>query len=253
MRPEVLRFPTHERPQAQYVRTHLAAAYRILAQMKMDDLTYTHLSARVPGEESYYIYPFGWLFEEVTASCLLKVSLDGEVLEGRENAYNQTGYVIHGALYKNRPDINAVFHLHTTAGVAVSAMDCGLLPISQFALHFYNRMAYYDYDSLALDNERQGVNLAGDLGQRKAMILRNHGTLTCGTSIPEAFLYMYFLEQACKVQCSVLSSGQKVVIPSAKVCERAAKDLRDFEPNFGLRDWTALVRKLDRTDPRYRD
>lgn len=236
-----------------HVRTHLAAAYRILAALKMDDLTYTHLSARLPDAEAYFIYPFGLLFEETTASCLLKVSLEGEILEGRESQYNQTGYVIHGSIYKNRPDINAIFHLHTTAGIAVSAMECGLLPLSQFAFHFYNRLAYHDYDSLALDHKRQGIQLAEDLDQKKAMILRNHGTLTCGKTIHEAFLYMHFLEQACKVQCKVLASGQKIIIPSSDVCEKAAQDMRNFEPDFGIRDWTALLRTLDQVSPKYMD
>ncbi len=236
-----------------YIKTQLAAAYRILAMLKMDDLTYTHLSARLPGADFYFIYPFGLLFEEVSASGLLKVSFDGEVLEGEEREYNQTGYVIHGNIYKSRPSVNAVFHMHTTAGVAVSAMDCGLLPLSQFSFHFYNRVAYHTYDSLALDNDRQGVSLVQDLGQQKSMILRNHGTLTCGATVHEAFLYAYFLEQACKVQCAALGSGQKVVIPPKKVCEQAAQDVRNFEPDFGLRDWAALLRKLDRTDPTYKD
>lgn len=236
-----------------HVRTQLAAAYRIFAQMQMDDLTYTHLSARLPGADTYFIYPFGQLFEEVTASSLLKVSLEGEVLEGQESQYNQTGYVIHGNIYKKRPDINAVFHLHTIAGVAVSAMKCGLLPLSQFSFHFYNRLAYHAYDSLTLEDLRQGENLVRDLGLKKALILRNHGTLTCGETIQEAFLYMYFLEKACQVQCAALSSGQKLIIPPAEVCEQAAQDVREFEPDFGQRDWTALLRKLDRTDSTYRE
>ena len=234
-------------------RITLAAAYRILAQRQMDDLTYTHLSARVPGEDAYFIYPFGLLFEEVTASSLLKVSLEGEILEGEEIQYNQTGYVIHGSIYKQRPDINAVFHLHTTAGVAVSAMECGLLPLSQFSFHFYNRIAYHGYDSLALDYKRQGDQLAQDLGAHKALILRNHGTLTCGATVPEAFLYMHFLEQSCRVQCAAMASGQDLTIPSPEVCEKAAQDLRNFEPTFGERDWTALIRQLDRMDPSYRE
>ncbi len=233
-------------------RTTLAAAYRLLAQRQMDDLTYTHLSARVPGEEAYFIYPFGMLFEEVTASSLLKVSLTGEILEGEEVQYNQTGYVIHGSIYQRRPEINAVFHLHTTAGVAVSAMACGLLPLSQFSFHFYNRLAYHGYDSLALDYRRQGDQLAEDLGPHKAMILRNHGTLTCGTTVPEAFLYMHFLEQSCRVQCAALSAGQPLTMPPPEVCEKAAKDLRAFEPTFGERDWTALIRQQDMWDLSYR-
>lgn len=235
------------------VRIHLAAAYRILADLKMDDLTYTHLSARLPGSDAYFIYPFGLLFEEVTASNLLKVSLEGEVLEGKESQYNQTGYVIHGSIYKNRPDINAIFHLHTVAGIAVSSMDCGLLPISQFSFHFYNQIAYHAYDSLALENERQGEHLVHDLGQKKVMFLCNHGTLTCGTTIHEAHLYMHFLEQACRVQCAALAGNQKMTLPPHKVCKQAAQDLRDFEPDFGIRDWTALLRKLDRIDPTYKE
>lgn len=246
-------FPSKEHLTERQTRTHLAAAYRILADMKMDDLTYTHLSARIPGADAYFIYPFGLLFEEVTASSLLKVSLDGKVLEGKESQYNQTGYVIHGNIYKNRPDVNAIFHLHTIAGVAVSAMDCGLLPLSQFAFHFYNRLAYHTYDSLTLDHQRQGGNLVKDLGLKKAMMLHNHGTLTCGKTVQEAFLYMYFLERACQVQCAVLSSGQKVVIPPKEVCEQAAQDVRNFEPDFGGRDWATLLRKLDRMDPTYMD
>jgi len=235
------------------VRIQLAAAYRIFADLGMDDLTYTHLSARLPGSDTYFIYPFGLLFEEVTASNLLKVSLNGEVLEGTESQYNQTGYIIHGSIYKNRPDVNAVFHLHTTSGIAVSAMDCGLLPLSQFSFHFYDQIAYHSYDSLALENTRQGENLAHDLGLKKAMMLCNHGTLTCGATIHEAFLYMHFLEQACKVQCAALSAGQKVIIPPHNICEQASRDMRNFEPNFGIRDWTALIRKLDRIDSSYRD
>lgn len=244
---------SHVSTEERHMRIQLAAAYRIFAQMKMDDLTYTHLSARLPGADTYFIYPFGELFEEVTAFSLLKVSLEGKILEGEESQYNQTGYVIHGNIYKKRPDVNAVFHLHTTAGVAVSVMECGLLPLSQFSFHFYNRLAYHTYDSLTLEDQRQGGNLVQDLGLKQAIILRNHGTLTCGATVQEAFLYMYFLEKACQVQCAVLSSGQKVIIPPAEVCERAAQDVRDFEPDFGQRDWTALVRKLDRTDPTYRE
>lgn len=245
--------PVIERAHEREVRMNLAAAYRILAQLDMDDLTYTHLSARLPGSDSYFIYPFGLLFEEVTASSLLKVSLEGKVLEGTESQYNQTGYVIHGNIYKSRPDVNAIFHLHTVAGVAVSAMECGLLPLSQFSFHFFNRLAYHTYDSLALDDHRQGTNLTKDLGQKKAMILRNHGTLTCGSTVHEAFLYMYFLDQACKVQCAALAGGQKIIVPPHKVCEQAAQDVRNFEPDFGIRDWTALLRKLNRTDPTYMD
>lgn len=239
--------------QEKSLRIQLAAAYRLLADQKMDDLTYTHLSARLPDADSYFIYPFGLLFEEVTASNLLKVSLEGDVLEGSESQYNQTGYVIHGSIYKQRPDINAVFHLHTPAGIAVSAMESGLLPLSQFSMHFYNRLAYHAYDSLALDYKRQGEQLARDLGDKKAMLLVNHGTLTCGGTIHEAYLYMHFLEQSCRVQCAALAGSQQVILPPHKVCEQAAQDVRNFEEDFGIRDWNALLRRVERLDPSYRE
>lgn len=226
------------------VRQNLALAYQILAYLKMDDLTYTHLSARVPGETQFYIYPFGHLFSEVTADNLLTVDLEGKVLEGTESQYNQTGYVIHSNIYRARSDINAIFHLHTPMGVAVSAMKCGLLPISQFSFHFYNRLAYHAYDALALDNDRHGMQLVKDLGMHKAMLLQNHGTLTCGATLHEAFFYVYYLEQACRVQCTALSSGQDLISPPFEVCEQAAQDMRAFEPDLGYRDWQALKRLI---------
>ncbi len=236
---------------AQKIRKDLAACYQIFAMLEWDDLTYTHISARIPGDDAYYIYPFGMLFEEVTASSLLKVSLNGEVLEGTESQYNRTGYVIHGAIYQNRPDVNAVIHLHTTAGVAVSAMKSGLLPISQFSYHFYNRIATHTYDSLALDHDRHGKQFFNDLENHKAMLLQNHGTLTCGGDLQEAFLYMHFLEQACQVQCKALAGGNELHTPPPEICEQAFQDMRNFEPEFGHRDWKALLRKLDREGSTY--
>jgi ribulose-5-phosphate 4-epimerase/fuculose-1-phosphate aldolase len=226
------------------IRENLALAYRMLAHLKMDDLTYTHLSARVPGRDCYYIYPFGLLYSEVTAQNLLMVSFEGEVIEGSELQYNRTGYVIHSAIYKARPDIHAIFHCHSHAGVAVSAMECGLLPISQFALHFYNRIAYHRYNSLALDPKEHNEALIGDLAHHKTMILENHGTLSCGSTLHEALFYTYHLEQACKVQCLALQSGQPLIIPPADVCEKAVHDLLNFEQDLGFRDWQALKRLI---------
>jgi ribulose-5-phosphate 4-epimerase/fuculose-1-phosphate aldolase len=222
----------------------LTLAYHFFAELGMDDLTYTHLSARPhPGANYYYIYPFGQLFEEVSENTLLKVSLDGELLEGSEYQYNKTGYTIHGSLYKARPDIQAIYHLHTIDGVAVSALKEGLLPISQFAFHFYNRISYHNYDSLTLNGD-QGAQMAKDLGpHNKAMILRNHGTLTAGSTIQEAFFYMYYLEKACRAQCKILSMTNTPLMPPADVCEKTAQDMRNFEPDLGQRDWQALKRK----------
>ena len=157
------------------IRDNLSIAYQSFALQGMDDLTYTHLSARVPGADAYFIFPFGLLFEETTPTNLLKVSLDGEILEGSEHQYNRTGYVMHGSIYRARPDINAVFHLHTTATVAVSALKEGLLPISQWALHFYDRVAYHTYNSLTLDLEEQGDPFIKDLADKRVMLMRNHG------------------------------------------------------------------------------
>lgn len=226
------------------LREELGLAYQILSDLNMDDLTYTHLSARIPGADTFYIYPFGLLFSEVTPENLLTVNVAGEVLQGSELQYNQTGYNIHSAIYRARPDINAIFHLHTPATVAVSCMECGLLPLSQFAFHFYRRLSYHHYDSLVLDGARQGSQLVQDLGENKVLLLRNHGSLTCGTTIHEAFFYMYYLEQACKVQLAALATGKPLVFPSPEVCERAAVDMRNFEPNLGFRDWQALKRRL---------
>lgn len=226
-------------------RANLALAYRMLAYLKMDDLTYTHLSARVPGKDCYYIYPFGLLYSEVTAENLLMVSFEGKVIEGTEMQYNRTGYVIHSAIYKARPDIHAIFHCHTHAGVAVSAMECGLLPISQFALHFYDRIGYHHYNSLALEPYGHAQALVRDLSSYKTMIMQNHGTLTCGSTLHEALFYTYHLEQACKVQCLALQSGQPLIIPERVVCEQAAHDLLHFEEDLGFRDWQALKRLVE--------
>ena len=232
------------RPQSISVREDLATAYQILAYLKYDDHTYTHLSARdVTDQNAFYIYPFGLRFEEVEPQSLLKVTLDGEVQEGQEYQYNKTGYVIHGAIYKYRPDIQAVFHLHTPESLAVSALAAGLLPISQWALHFYDRISYHAYDSLAL-NVEQGQHLIHDLGNNNVMLLRNHGMITCGKTIQEAMFYTYHLQKACETQCLMLSMGKKYIVPSREICEQAVSDLLSFEKNLGERDWQAWKRFL---------
>lgn len=221
---------------------NLAYAYRILGKLGMDDHTYTHLSARPPRADYYYIYPFGYRFDDVTEDILLKVSLDGEILEGEEYQYNRTGYIIHGSIYRARPDLNAVFHLHTEATIAVSAMKEGLLPISQWALHFYNQIAYHDYNSLALENDEHGDQLIKDLDNLKVMLLRNHGYISCGTTIHEAMFYCHHFERACATQVAALSMGRELVMPNDAVCKKANSDILGFEKDLGLRDWHAWVR-----------
>jgi ribulose-5-phosphate 4-epimerase/fuculose-1-phosphate aldolase len=225
----------------QQIKLDLAKAYRILASLGADDHTYTHLSSRAEDGNSFYIYPFGITFAEVTQENLIRVTLDGEIIDGAEYQYNKTGYIIHGELYKARSDINHIFHLHTHASVAVSAMKCGLLPLSQWALHFYDNIAYHNYDSLALDSY-QGSNITKDLSDKFVMLLRNHGMLTSGRTIAEAMFYFHHLEQACKAQIMMLSSGQELVIPSEEICKKSVSDLLSFEENLGERDWQAWCR-----------
>lgn len=225
------------------VKNELAAAYQIIAKLGWDDLIYTHISARVAGENTFYLCKFGDSFAEVTSENLMHVNFDGKIVNSDECNINQTGFVIHQAIYAARPDINAIFHLHTDAGIAVSIMQCGLLPLSQFSYPFYNRLSYYEYDSLALKTEQQGQNLANALGKtNKNMLLRNHGSLTCGSTIQEAFFYTRFLENACRVQCKVMSTNQELIVPRHEICEQAAKDMLEFEKDLGRKEWEAAKR-----------
>ena len=233
------------------IRQNLAAAYRITHLMGYDDLTYTHLSARAEDGKSFYILPFGFLFDEVTASSLLRVDFDGNVLEGSEFQYNRTGYVIHGTIYQGRPDVNSVFHVHTHETIAVSAMKEGLLPISQWALHFYGMVGYHDYNSLSLSLEEHSDPLVRDLADHNVLFLRNHGVITCGKTIHAAYIYLHHLQQACKTQCLAMADRENLILPSKEICERSVKDLLSFEPDIGYRDWQALLRLLRRRDCDY--
>ncbi len=227
------------------IKDSLANAYKILAFLGLDDHTYTHLSARSEEGDSFYIYPFGLRFSEVTSSNLMKVSFEGKVLEGEEYQYNKTGYIIHGNIYQARPDINAVFHLHTCSNVAVSVCKNGLMPISQWALHFYNKVSYHEYDSLALNSD-QGNKLIKDLADNFVMLLRGHGSITTGRTIEEAMFYTYHLEKACETQCKILAMNQEIITPSKEICEKAVHDLLSFEKNLGTRDWQAWLRVISK-------
>ena len=210
------------------IKTDLANAYQIVAKLGMDDHTQTHLSARPNGADYYYIYPFGLRFDEVTPSCLLKVSLTGDILEGKEKQYNKTGYVIHGSIYRNRSELNSIFHLHTIATIAVSAMKSGLLPISQWALHFYEGVSYHAYNGHARDNSKHGDPLVLDLADKKVMFLRNHGFISCGTTVQEALFYCYHLELACKTQIAALSCNAELIIPSHDICKQTCKERKSL-------------------------
>ena len=225
-------------------KTDLADAYRILAHLGLDDHTYTHLSIRAEDPNHFHIYPFGQRFEEATAESLLTVSQSGEVMEGEERHMNRTGYVIHGSIYQARPDIQAIIHIHTPAIVAVSSLKKGLMPLSQWALHFYGKVAYHSYDSLALDQETQGSRLVQDLGDKDILLLRHHGSITCGRTIKEALFFTYHLEKACQTQCLTLAMNEETIPISPATCERAVHDLLSFEKDLGARDWAAWVRLI---------
>jgi ribulose-5-phosphate 4-epimerase/fuculose-1-phosphate aldolase len=235
------------------VRVQLAACYRLVAHFGMDDLVYTHISARVPGHpDQFLINPYGLMFHEITASSLVKVDLEGRVLEETPYPVNIAGIVIHSALLAGRADIGCALHTHTRAGVAVSCLEEGLLPINQWALMFYDRLAYHDYEGIALDFD-ECERLQQDLGQQDAMILRNHGLLTVGRTVPEAFSYMYYLEQSCRAQIDMLAMGRKLHELPPAVCEHTAQQYAKLPEPRGGREWPSLLGILDAKDPSYRD
>lgn len=229
-------------------RVDLAAAYRLFHLLGMTDLIYTHMSARVPDEDGrFLINPYGLMFHEVTASNLIKVDHEGKLAEDADRGANPAGFTIHSAIYMHRPDVGCAVHLHTTAGMAVSAQAEGLLPISQHALRWYNRVAYHDYEGIALDHDER-ERLAADLGRHHTMILRNHGMLTVGRDVPEATLLMVGLEQACKTQLAALTGGRPLVIPPAAVCEHTARQYEEVYPRAGVLEWEPLLRWVEQQD-----
>lgn len=236
------------------VRVDLAALYRLVALHGWDDLIYTHISARVPGgEEHFLINPYGLLFDEITASSLIKVDLEGNILQETDRFINPAGFTIHSAVHGGRPGVGCVIHLHTDDGVAVASQPHGLLMLSQHAMALEGRVAYHDYEGIAVDlDERE--RLVADLGDRPVMILRNHGTLSVGATCADAFMAMYFLEKACTIQVKTLAGGGKWVKPAKGVAAKvAAESAPLFSGPAGDLAWPALLRKLDRVDPSYRE
>ncbi|MFT5180196.1 MAG: ribulose-5-phosphate 4-epimerase/fuculose-1-phosphate aldolase [Alphaproteobacteria bacterium] len=232
-------------------RVNLAACYRLVDLYDMSDMTRTHISAKVPGEEAFLLNPFGLMFNEITASSLIKVDIDGNPLSESLYKINPAGYTIHSAVHSGREDAKCVLHTHSIAGMAISALECGLLSISQHAMRFHNRLAYHDYEGLAFDlTERD--RLLRDLGAHSVMILRNHGLLAAGRTIDEAFSLIYYLEKCARSQLQAMASGAKLVIPSDEVCEHAAKQF-EKNVNLAIRDWPGHLRRLDAMDPGYRD
>src|ERR1700755_604306 len=235
-------------------RVDLAALYRLVALYGWDDLIYTHISARIPGPEHHFlINPYGLLFEEITASSLVKIDLDGHKVQDSPYPVNPAGFTIHSALHMNRDDAHCVIHLHTDDGVAVSAQADGLLPLDQHAMVIVGDIAYHDYEGIALDLDERD-RLVADIGKDKhVMMLSNHGTLTLGKSCADAFMRMYYLERACTMQVRALAGGAKPNWPNQGVPEKTAgQGQMAFEGILGALAWPALLRKLDRLDPSYR-
>ena len=236
-------------------RVTVAACYRLIHHFGMDDMIYNHISARVPGEADHFlINPYGMLYEEMTASSLLKIDLEGNVVLDSGTGYgvNRAGFVIHSAVHGRRADVHSVIHTHSVAGMAVSALDCGLLPLTQNAM-FFEGVGMHEYEGPALSLEEQ-ERLVGDLGSYRAMILRNHGLLTAAPTVPEAFAAMYWLERACQAQVAAMACNTKLHLPQADVIELTAHLYKpETRRPYGLLEWPALLRLLDRRDPSYRD
>lgn len=239
-----------------HLRQELAACYRLFVQFGWTDLIFTHLSARLPDNPQHYlINPYGLLFNEVSAGNLLTVSLQGDVLRG-DFPFNDAGHAIHSSILSARSDVNCVLHSHTRAGMAVSCMQAGLLPISQQAGEIHHLLCYHNYDVASQqDNHDECERLGRDMGDKWLMIMRNHGLLSAGRSVAEAFYHLYTLENACKVQVDVMSSGASLVYPNARALKQLAKYTGPHAsgPTDAVtRSFSALLRQLDKTQPDYR-
>ena len=235
-------------------RVDLAALYRLTALYKWDDLIFTHISMRVPGPEHHFlINPYGFLFEEITASSLVKIDLQGNKVMDSPHPINPAGFTIHSAVHEVREDAMCVYHTHTLYGVAVSAQKNGLLPISQQSLFPLSSLGYHDYEGVALNDEEK-PRLVADLGTNNALILRNHGLLTVGKTGADAFQMMYILEAACRAQILAQSGGGELVMIPTPILQgikaQAAQVMKGIGGNLA---WPGLLRKLERIDPSYQE
>jgi len=238
-------------------RVDLAACYRLVDHYGMSDMMANHISAAVPGEEgAFLINPYGMMYEEITASCLIKIDIDGNVLAKPDfgeldYGINRAGYVIHGAVHRARHDVACVIHTHTWAGMALSALECGVLPITQTSMRFL-KIGYHEYQGVVLDAKEE-ESLLRDLGDNEALILRNHGLLTVGKTIGEAFNWMHRLELTARSQLAAMATGAKLALVPPQVLEET---YMNYQPQtrrpYGVMEWPALLRKLDRMDPSFR-
>jgi ribulose-5-phosphate 4-epimerase/fuculose-1-phosphate aldolase len=245
-------------PEEWEARVNLAACYRLMDHFGLVEMIANHISVRVPGShDRFLINPYGMFYDEITASSLIEIDLDGNVLHNdTEYDINKPGFVIHSAIHRAAPHIDCVIHTHTIAGMAVSALECGLMPLAQTAMRF-SEIAYHPYEGVVLNMDEQ-ARLVADLGDHEAMILENHGLLTVGGTILEAFNTMFRLERACQLQIAALSCGQKIRLPSDDIVR---KTYEIFHPKLqpahrrkpGRLEWPGLLRRLDRIDPSFRD
>lgn len=235
------------------MRVDLAAAYRLIALYGWDDLVFTHVSARVPGSEHFLINPYGMMFEEITASSLVKIDLDGRKVMDSPYEINPAGFTIHSCIHAAREDVACVMHIHSLNGVAVAAQQQGLLPISQQSLFVLSSLAYHDYEGVAL-NAAEQPRLVADLGDKSYLMLRNHGLLTVGSSPADAFLHMYIFESACAIQVRAQSGGRELIrLPEpllAGIRSAASQVTRGLGSSLV---WPGLLRRLDRSNPGYRE
>ncbi len=243
-------------PSEAELRVQLAAAYRLVEHFGWNESIYGHLTVRVPGPERHFlINPYGLRYGEVTASNLVKITLEGAIVGESEWSVNAAGYAIHGAIHAGAPDAHCVMHTHSPAGMAVAALECGLLPISLDATLFHGMVGYHAYEG-AIVSEDEKARLVRDLGRNRALILRNHGLVTVGRTIPEALLYLHRLETACKTQVDALAMNSSLVHVPADVCEKSLREIDDFSTHvgdIGALEFTAFMRMLDQTDAGYRE
>jgi ribulose-5-phosphate 4-epimerase/fuculose-1-phosphate aldolase len=239
-------------PQEWSTRVELAACYRLIDLYGMSDLIYNHITARIPGTDELLINLYGLVYREITASSLVRIDREGNVLWKPETDYgiNRSGFVIHGAIHAARPDVRCIIHTHTRAGMAVASMKCGLLPLTQTGIRFVGHLGYHDYEGPAVELDER-ARLVRDLGPHDAMILRSHGLLTCGATIQQAFNTMYQLELACRTQVDAMAAQTELVVPSQQVLEKTA---HLYQPGtrrpYGLLEWPAMLRVLEAEERR---
>jgi len=234
-------------------RVDLAACYRLVALFRWDDLIFTHISARVPGPEHHFlINPYGMLFDEITASNLVKIDLQGNKVDESPHEVNPAGFNIHSAIHAVRDDAKCVLHLHSLDGIAVSAQGDGVLPLSQQSIFVLASLAYHDYEGVAL-NEDERPRLVRDLGDKNFLMLRNHGLLTVAETIPDAFLFMYIFQAACTIQIRAQAGGSNLITIDQRIIAGATAQAKQVTRGLGgALAWPALLRKLDRIDPGFR-